>query len=79
MILIRSISVLQAFESKMNGAMTFLLTDIVKSHLGITYGKLLDKIYNRIEEANRQGCINKSRILRKLCKSTITQVKLFIK
>ncbi|GLT64723.1 hypothetical protein SLA2020_371980 [Shorea laevis] len=62
-----------AFESKMNGAMTFLLTDVVKSHLGITYGNLLDKIYNRIEKVNRQGCINKSRILRKLCKTTITQ------
>ncbi|GKV35403.1 hypothetical protein SLEP1_g43673 [Rubroshorea leprosula] len=62
-----------AFGSKMNGAMTFLLTDVVKSHLGITYGNLLDKIYKRIEEVNRQGCINKSRFLRKLCKTTITQ------
>lgn len=57
----------------MNGAMTYLLIEIVNSCQNITYGNLLDRIYKRIEEVNQQGCLNKSRILRKLCKSTITQ------
>ncbi|GLT26063.1 hypothetical protein SLA2020_011500 [Shorea laevis] len=63
-----------AFESNMNGALTYLLIEVVSnSQFIITYGKLLNEIFRRIEEVNQQGCCNSFRILRKLCRCNITQ------
>ncbi|GKU97994.1 hypothetical protein SLEP1_g11054 [Rubroshorea leprosula] len=63
-----------AFESKMNGALTYLLIEVVRnSEFIITYGKLINEIFRRIEEVNQQGCCNTVKILRKLCMCNITQ------
>ncbi|KAG4212858.1 hypothetical protein ERO13_A01G014800v2 [Gossypium hirsutum] len=63
-----------ALNSKtMNGAMTYILIDVVRGNLNITYGDLLDQIETRIEDANQQGWFGGSRILSKLFGPNLTQ------
>ncbi|XVE93149.1 hypothetical protein REPUB_Repub01dG0165200 [Reevesia pubescens] len=64
-----------AFSSKsMNGAMTFILIEVVNEKQSITYGYLLDEMHKRIEEANQQGCLGGSRILSRILGPNLTQV-----
>ncbi|KAH1120389.1 hypothetical protein J1N35_003549 [Gossypium stocksii] len=63
-----------ALNSKtMNGAMTYVLIDVVRGNPNITYGDLFDQIETRIEDANQQGCFGGSRILRKLFGPNLNQ------
>ncbi|XP_017639949.1 metacaspase-1-like isoform X2 [Gossypium arboreum] len=63
-----------ALNSKtINGAMTYILIDVVRGNLNITYGDLLDQIETRIEDANQQGWFGGSRILSKLFGPNLTQ------
>ncbi|KAG6588766.1 Metacaspase-1, partial [Cucurbita argyrosperma subsp. sororia] len=41
----------------MNGAMTFILIDLIKTCGNVTYGHLLDCMHNAVEKANKRGCI----------------------
>ncbi|KAG8473440.1 hypothetical protein CXB51_035614 [Gossypium anomalum] len=46
-----------AFSSKtMNGALTYILIEVVKADRYVTYGDLLKRIEERIEKANERGC-----------------------
>ncbi|KAB2095089.1 hypothetical protein ES319_A01G011400v1, partial [Gossypium barbadense] len=60
-------------SNTMNGAMTYILIDVVRCNPNITYGDLLDQIETRIEDANQQGCFGGSRILSKLFGPNLTQ------
>ncbi|MBA0576012.1 hypothetical protein Golob_024030 [Gossypium lobatum] len=63
-----------ALNSKtMNGAMTYILIDVVRGNPDITYGDLLDQIETRIEDANQQGCFGGSTILSKLFGPNLSQ------
>lgn len=41
----------------MNGAMTFILIDLVKTFGNLTYGRLLDYMQDAVQRANQHGCI----------------------
>ncbi|XP_062022365.1 metacaspase-1-like [Rosa rugosa] len=58
----------------MNGAMTYILIEIIKNHSGkgITYGELLDFMFDQIQRINGERCLN-SRILRKVFRHKIIQ------
>ncbi|XP_024162285.2 metacaspase-1 [Rosa chinensis] len=58
----------------MNGAMTYILIEIIKNHSGkgITYGELLDLMCDQIQRINGDRCLN-SRILRKVFRHKIIQ------
>ncbi|XP_052881263.1 metacaspase-1-like isoform X2 [Gossypium arboreum] len=60
-------------SNTVNGAMTYILIDVVRCNPNITYGDLLDQIETRIEDANQQGCFGGSRILSKLFGPNLTQ------
>ncbi|KAK8312024.1 hypothetical protein V6Z12_D01G012000 [Gossypium hirsutum] len=60
-------------SNTMNGAMTYILIDVVRGNPDITYGDLLDQIETRIEDANQQGCFGGSRILSKLFGPNLSQ------
>ncbi|OMO87029.1 Peptidase C14, caspase catalytic [Corchorus capsularis] len=63
-----------AFNSKtMNGAMTFILIEVVRENLNVTYGDLLDEMQERIEKVNKQGCSGNSRILSRIFGPNLTQ------
>ncbi|KAE8679985.1 7-deoxyloganetin glucosyltransferase [Hibiscus syriacus] len=64
-----------ADTSTMNGAMTFVLIEVVRGRgqRNITYGELLEEMEDRIEQANQQGCLGGSRILSKLFGPDLTQ------
>ncbi|XP_022744394.1 metacaspase-1-like [Durio zibethinus] len=63
-----------AFSSKsMYGAMTFILIEVVRGRPSITYGELLDRMQERIEQANQQGCFGGSRILSRIFGPNLTQ------
>ncbi|TYG81544.1 hypothetical protein ES288_D01G013300v1 [Gossypium darwinii] len=60
-------------SNTMNGAMTYILIDVVRGNPDITYGDLLDQIETRIEDANQQGCFGGSRILSNLFGPNLSQ------
>ncbi|KAK5770405.1 metacaspase-1-like [Gossypium arboreum] len=63
-----------AFSSKtMNGALTYILIEVVKADPDVTYGNLLKRIEERIEKANERGCVGGSRILSRIFGPNITQ------
>ncbi|XWS39741.1 hypothetical protein CRYUN_Cryun18bG0080400 [Craigia yunnanensis] len=63
-----------AFSSKsMNGAMTYILIEVVKARPSVTYGELLDEMHKRIEETNKQGCLGGSRLLSRIFGPNLTQ------
>ena len=41
----------------MNGALTFILIDLVKRFGEITYGRLLDCMQEDVQRANKKGCL----------------------
>lgn len=59
----------------MNGVMTFLLVDIVRSNPNLTYGVLLDKMHTKIEELNQERC-NRATFLKRLFNPQLFQVSL---
>ncbi|MBA0702647.1 hypothetical protein Goari_022328, partial [Gossypium aridum] len=65
-------------SNTMNGAMTYILIDVVRGNPDITYGDLLDQIETRIEDANQQGCFGGSTILSKLFGPNLSQVFIYI-
>lgn len=60
-------------KKKMNGAMTYILTETVKENPQMTYGALLDTMANHIENINNERWI-KSRIIRKVLRHKTIQV-----
>ncbi|CAK7328479.1 unnamed protein product [Dovyalis caffra] len=44
-------------SSMTGGAMTYILIEIAKKNPEMTYGTLLDSIYNYIQKANKGGCL----------------------
>ncbi|KAG8650367.1 hypothetical protein MANES_07G032300v8 [Manihot esculenta] len=63
-----------AFKEKgMNGALTYVLIEIVKKYPGPTYGDLLDLIHETIEDINNSGC-QFSRFLRSKFNNMLLQV-----
>ncbi|KAK8518950.1 hypothetical protein V6N13_017793 [Hibiscus sabdariffa] len=61
---------------KMNGALTFILAEILKKLPGPTYGDLFDLIDETIQNVNQSGCLANTRILRKLFDSSFSQTAL---
>ncbi|KAL3567664.1 hypothetical protein D5086_030315 [Populus alba] len=60
-------------KSSINGgAMTSVLIQIVEKKPTITYGKLLDSIYEDIEKANKEGCL--PRIIKGMLNNILSQV-----
>ncbi|KAE8677845.1 UDP-glycosyltransferase 85A2-like [Hibiscus syriacus] len=63
-----------AFSSKqMSGALTYILIEVVRGNPGISYGKLLDKMQDKIDQANQQGCAGGSGFLSTICGPNLTQ------
>ncbi|KAE8668264.1 Metacaspase-1 [Hibiscus syriacus] len=58
---------------KMNGALTYVLAEILKKLPGPTYGDLFDLIRETIDNVNQSGCLANTRILRRLFDSSFTQ------
>ncbi|KAE8692026.1 Metacaspase-1 [Hibiscus syriacus] len=61
---------------KMNGALTYILAEILKKWPGPTYGDLFDLIHETIENVNQSGCLANTRILRRLFDSSFSQTAL---
>ncbi|XP_021658279.2 metacaspase-1-like [Hevea brasiliensis] len=59
-------------EKGMNGALTYILIEIVKKHPETTYSDLLDKIHATIDDVNNSGCLF-SRVLRSMFHNKILQ------
>lgn len=54
-------------KNTMNGALTFLLIDLLKKYPGLTYGDLLDMTHEGIQNVNNEGgCLATSRIFRRM-------------
>ncbi|XP_015578879.2 metacaspase-1 [Ricinus communis] len=65
-----------AFSEKgMNGALTYILIEIVKRHPGPTYGDLIDLIHETIDAVNRSGCVP-VRIIRSMLNNKLIQTPL---
>lgn len=65
----------QAFTGNtMNGVMTYVLAEIVNKHPGLSYGDLLDLIYERIEEVKKNDCLINTNFLRRFFKDKLSQV-----
>ncbi|XVF67224.1 hypothetical protein PTKIN_Ptkin10aG0103100 [Pterospermum kingtungense] len=63
-----------AFSSKsMNGALTYILIQVVRENPEITYGALLDEMQEGIDQANQQGCLSGPRFLRRIFGPNLTQ------
>ncbi|XP_039025128.1 metacaspase-1-like isoform X2 [Hibiscus syriacus] len=58
---------------KMNGALTYILVEILKKLPSPTYGDLFDLIHETIENVNQSGCLANTRILRRLFDSSFSQ------
>ena len=51
---------MQAFTGKaMAGAMTYLMIETVKNNAEVTYGLLLDKMHEMVEQFNNKSCLGK--------------------
>ncbi|KDP40906.1 hypothetical protein JCGZ_24905 [Jatropha curcas] len=62
-----------AFNGKeMNGALTYILVEIVKKHPGPTYGDLIDMIHETIDKVNNSGC-GLSKVVRTMFNSKLLQ------
>ncbi|GMI74667.1 hypothetical protein HRI_001136000 [Hibiscus trionum] len=61
---------------KMNGALTYILAEILKKLPGPTYGDLFDLISETIDNVNQSGCLANTRILRRLFDSSFSQTAL---
>ncbi|KAH9697738.1 metacaspase-1 [Citrus sinensis] len=57
----------------MNGVMTYVLAEIVNKHPGLSYGDLLDLIYERIEEVKKNDCLVNTNFLRRFFKDKLSQ------
>ncbi|XP_006494338.2 metacaspase-1-like isoform X2 [Citrus sinensis] len=57
----------------MNGVMTYVLAEIVNKHPGLSYGDLLDLIYERIEEVKKNDCLINTNFLRRFFKDKLSQ------
>lgn len=67
---------MQAFTDKgMNGALTYILVEIVKKYPGPTYGDLVDLIHETITQVNNSGS-HFSRFIRSKFNNMILQVNL---
>ncbi|XVF44789.1 hypothetical protein PTKIN_Ptkin02bG0152200 [Pterospermum kingtungense] len=64
-----------AFDGKMNGALTYLLTEVLKRLPSPTYGDLFDLIYETLDNMN-QGCFVNTRILRRIFDYRLSQTPL---
>ncbi|XVE66566.1 hypothetical protein DITRI_Ditri08aG0088800 [Diplodiscus trichospermus] len=63
-----------AFSSKkMNGAMTFILIEEVRRKPSTTYGELLYRMHERIEQANQQRCLGGSTVVSRIFGPNFTQ------
>ncbi|KAB1206890.1 hypothetical protein CJ030_MR7G008194 [Morella rubra] len=57
-----------AFAGKtMAGAMTYILINKVKNNAGITYGDLLDKMHDVIDQTNDKRCLNLKLLQKGFC------------
>ncbi|XVF67222.1 hypothetical protein PTKIN_Ptkin10aG0102900 [Pterospermum kingtungense] len=64
-----------AFTGKMNGALTYLLAELLKKFPGPTYGDLFDLIHESFDKVN-QGCLANSTILRRIFDYRLLQTPL---
>lgn len=64
---------MQAFTGKMNGALTYLLAEVLKILPGPTYGDLFDLIHESFDKVN-QGCLANTTILRGIFDYRLSQV-----
>ncbi|XWS39740.1 hypothetical protein CRYUN_Cryun18bG0080200 [Craigia yunnanensis] len=64
-----------AFTGKMNGALTYLLAEVLKKLPGPTYGDMFDLIHETIDKVN-QGCLVNTRILRRIFDYRLSQTPL---
>ena len=64
---------MQAFTGKMNGALTYLLAEVLKKLPGPTYGDIFDLIHETFDKVN-QGCLVNTRILRRIFDYRLSQV-----
>lgn len=71
---------MQAFTGKtMNGVLTYILTDIVKQkdpRKPLTYGELLDKIYEKIEQVKKKDWLMSTSFLKRFFRDRLSQVTL---
>ncbi|XVE66565.1 hypothetical protein DITRI_Ditri08aG0088700 [Diplodiscus trichospermus] len=65
-----------AFTGKMNGALTYLLAEVLKIFPGPTYGDLFDLIQERFEEVNQGSCLGNASILRRIFDNRLSQTPL---
>lgn len=63
----------------MDGALTFILVEVLRRRLNITYGELLDEMHDRIDQANQQGCLNGSRFFTRIFGPNLTQVRTYVR
>lgn len=61
----------------MNGAMTYILTKALRQSLDISYGDLLDKMSDEINQVNAKRCLH-SGIFKRMFRHKIIQVLLLI-
>ncbi|XP_022762412.1 metacaspase-1-like [Durio zibethinus] len=64
-----------AFNGEMNGALTYLLAEVLKKLPGPTYGDLFDLIHETFDNVN-QGCLVNTRILRRIFGNRLSQTPL---
>ncbi|TXG53949.1 hypothetical protein EZV62_019205 [Acer yangbiense] len=61
-------------ENNTNGAMTYVLTNLVKERQGLSYGDLFESMHAAIEDVNKGGrCLPTTNILRKMFGTRISQ------
>ncbi|TYH85177.1 hypothetical protein ES332_D02G247000v1 [Gossypium tomentosum] len=61
---------------KMNGALTYILAEILKKLPGPTYGDLFDLINETLDNVNKSSCLANTRFLRRLFNSNFSQTPL---
>ncbi|XWS54518.1 hypothetical protein CRYUN_Cryun10bG0096300 [Craigia yunnanensis] len=64
-----------AFTGKMNGALTYLLAEVLKRLPGPTYGDLFDLIHETLDNVN-QGCLVNTSILKRIFDCRLSQTPL---
>ncbi|KAK1569273.1 hypothetical protein Q3G72_034729 [Acer saccharum] len=62
------------FEKKnTNGSMTYILTELVKTRQGLTYGNLFESMHVAIQDVKKGGFLPTTNFLRKMFGNTISQ------